>query len=59
MKEYIEPLEQRAQNARWLMHVALDVLNKLDDYKDPIKAKAAAIRAIKEAMRELKQDKPQ
>ena len=54
MKEYNPPLEQRAQDARWLLHVALDVLNRLDDYKDPNKAKASAIRAIKEAMRELK-----
>lgn len=54
MKEYNPPLEQRAQHARWLLHVALDVLNRLDDYKDPNKAKASAIRAIETAMKELK-----
>ena len=54
MREYNPPLEHRAQHARWLLHVALDVLNRLEDYKDPNKAKASAMRAIKEAMRELK-----
>ena len=54
MKKYNPPLEQRAQHAQWLLHVALDVLNRLEDYRDLNKAKACAIRAIETAMRELK-----
>ena len=54
MKEYNPPLEQRAQSARWLLHVALDVLNSLQVCKDSNETKYNAIRTIKIAMRELK-----
>ena len=57
MENKIESLEDRVQDARWLLHVALDVLSKLDHYKDQDKAKSSAVRAIEKAMSMLKEQK--
>ena len=57
MENKIESLEDRAQNARWLLHVALDVLSKLDHYKDQDKARSSAMRVIEKAMSMLKEQK--